>query len=104
MAMVAEADWVSIRVQDPDGSVKSLISVTSDGGPHQDIPERGGVSAQSIELDEPIVVNDYESHPSALPSQIADGTKSVFMLPINSAEESFTIVAIVSNETEHFDP
>ena len=67
--------------------------------------QRGkGLTLQAMDSGEPVVANNYQSHPNAEPSAVAEGAESVISLPIKGTAETLAVASVVSREADHFNP
>jgi transcriptional regulator with GAF, ATPase, and Fis domain len=109
LVRVSEADWINLRIPNPQTSgLPDLISLVRDGSdqPPQQSHQRGlsAFAMAVMESGKPVVLNDYQFHPSALPANIAHGAKSAIFLPIKITEETFGVAGVFSRQADHFNP
>ncbi len=103
---LAQADGAVLRLPDEKEQGLSLIA-TIDGGKRPPrpkfVPYGQGIVNSVMKKGEPLVVNDYKSHPHASKERIAQGVASVAFFPIKSSEHKLGIVAVSSSKPNHFD-
>ncbi len=111
LTRLGEADLATLRTVDESGLSLSLVSSsgTADAGrADYDRPEllaiKQSLAGKAFEQRQYQVANDYPAHPSADPSVVAQGFKSVVCLPVNSGGQILGIVSVMSQKPDHFTP
>ena len=106
---ISQVERVFLRV--PDKLEKGLRLVATAGEQIQEEPprplilfEEENTSCWAFQKGQPIVVNDYPSHPSARPRTVAFGVNSLLALPIRLGEETVAVATLTSREPNHFMP
>ena len=105
LAQISQADSVTLRV--PDDNELGLKAVASAGPAVQDSPTgvlsyTDSVSGTAYQHGEPVIVNDYTSHPLASPLGINRGVKSLAALPVKNAGQTIGLVIIYSRVPDFF--
>ena len=105
LAQISQADSVSLRV--PDENEQGLKAVAAAGPAAQDSPTgvlsyTDSVSGTAFLGEEPVIVNDYSSHPLASPLGIDRGVKSLAALPVKNAGQTIALVIIYSRVPDFF--
>ena len=102
---IAEAAWVSLAVRDlEEGGVRILFRVGTDGPTLAPVQREKGLTLQAMKSGEPVVVNDYQSHPNAHPVTLANGAKSMILIPIKQTGDTPGAAGVASREANHFNP
>ncbi|MFQ5872430.1 MAG: GAF domain-containing protein, partial [Dehalococcoidia bacterium] len=108
VVQVVQAHQAALRVYDEKGETLHTIAVAgSDNGrssQQPSIPHHGTLTGMALQQERPIVVNNYQSHPQALPYFLNQGLQSVALLPIKATHRVLGLVAVESREPNHFTP
>ena len=70
--------------------------------PVDSIPLSQGIASLAFSHGEPVIANDYYSHPHAYRSRILDGKKSVMSLPLKSGGEPVGVLLLGAPVNDHF--
>ncbi len=105
LAQISQADSVSLRV--PDDNEQGLKAVAAAGPAVQDSPTgvlsyTDSVPGTAYQHGEPVIVNDYPSHPLASPLGITRGVKSLAALPVKTGGQTIGLVIIYSRVPDFF--
>ena len=102
---IADAAWVTLRAADLEkGELRAVVRAGGDLRAVEALHDDESLAFAAMESGQPLVANDYVSHPKANPSAISLGAKSAISLPVNSGGECIAVVIVVSQELNHFDP
>ncbi len=108
--LVEMADGYAAHLRMPDAAGKGLVLAASAGGP--DDPrfsrpmrlEQGSLTFDVFLSGQPRIINDYHSEPKAIPDFIANGDRSIALLPIGIGSQTVAVLTVVSNQLNHFTP
>lgn len=106
LANLLEADQVLIRRADENGKILSLVA---SGGSN---PLTGMLSVRVLDQKSaireaftqgrPVLINDYQHYPDHVPSILESGLRSVYVMPIRTADRTTGILTVASRSTNHF--
>jgi GAF domain-containing protein/nitrogen-specific signal transduction histidine kinase len=105
---IAQVDSITLRVRDDQEQGLRLVAESSrterEIPPTPLLPFQGSVPGVASETGQPMVINDYPSHPYATPNGIARGTKSVLGMPVKTSSMTLGVATFISRELNHFTP
>jgi len=104
---ISQVDRVTLRVSDEE--IQGLRLVSSAGRADMGNPEyvpfdHRGISGLAFQQGNPVVVNDYASHPLAQPSSVQKGLGSLVSLPIVAGSQTLGVINIAAREPHSFPP
>lgn len=68
------------------------------------VPKGGGLAGQTMKKRKPILLEDYPSHPSAVPEFVADGLKNLLAVPLISGDKVLGALGVFGlTEDKKFD-
>ena len=105
LAQITTADHVSLWV--PDEKEQGLTLLASVGSAVQDLTPpvlsyTESVSGPAFQKGEPVIVNDYPSHPLASALAVDRGVRSLISLPLSARGDTIGVVVIFSREAGFF--
>ena len=106
LTQIASSDMTIMRV--PEGDKGELGLVSSTGRANWDRPDKlsveNTISGQAYRKREPVVVDDYPSHPLAEKTAVAQGVKSLVSFPIRADRWTLGVVNVASTKPDNFPP
>ena len=72
--------------------------------PPEALPLHKSLAGKAYAQREPVIANDYPSHPLAEPSAVAHNVKSLASLPIKAGIHTLGVFTVLSRQPNHFTP
>ena len=108
LAVLASADWVTLRLPKEDAPGLHLVAAAGPAvkkfPPIPVFTEAMTMSTRAFAEGTVMVIDDYSAQPAAS-SRLADlGMKSMVILPVKARERTSGIITVISREKSHFNP
>jgi signal transduction histidine kinase len=108
LAVLAAADWVTLRLPKNDEPSLHLVAASgpavSEHAPVAVFTEAMAMSARAFAEGKMVVIDDYAARPTASQNLIDLGMQSMVILPVKSAEKTMGLVTVISKDKSHFGP
>ncbi|MDA0988009.1 MAG: PAS domain S-box protein [Chloroflexi bacterium] len=110
LAEVAQVEEVTFSMPDDQEQGMRLVAAIQAESQPQDrvirhvIPYGQGFWEDVLGRGEPMIINDYPAHRLAAPETIAQGVRSLAILPIKAGDKSLGTVGVSSSKNDHFTP
>ena len=105
LTRIAQADLVILRVLENKEELRVAASAGAAGwAPPEALPLHQSLSGKAYAQREPVIANDYPSHPLANPSAVAHNVKSLASLPIKAGMHTLGVISVFSRQPNHFTP
>ena len=106
LAQITQADRALFLVQDEYEEGLRQAGVAGLGNPEvqNNLIPFESVSGKAFRDGQPVVVDDYTTHPDSIPSGISQGVRSAVVLPVKGSEGIVGVLDVVSRETGYFTP
>ena len=107
LALIADADHVALRRVGAEPENLALVASSNFGSfkfaPTLVIPNAAFLARESFATGEPLRMNNYVTHPAALPDLVAGGVESLYFVPIKSGGRTLGSISVASKSANHFD-
>ena len=106
LVKVLDADQVSIRRYEDSEEILHLIAISGSDPVRAEksvlVSESGTATDDALVQRRTIVINNYPNYPDAIPSLVAAGLRSAFLMPIISADRTLGMLSVGSKTGNHF--
>ena len=108
LAVLAAADWVTLRLHKEDEPGLHLVAASGPAvaklAPVPVFTEAMTMSTQAFAEGKMVVIDDYAARPTASQALIDLGMESMVILPVKAGERTLGLVTVISKDKGHFGP
>jgi signal transduction histidine kinase/CHASE1-domain containing sensor protein len=108
LAVLAAADWVTLRLPKKDEPGLHLVAASGPAvaqhAPVAVFTESMAMSAQAFAEGKMMVIGDYATRPTASQALVDLGMRSMVILPVKSGDRTMGLVTVISKDENHFGP